>query len=85
MELSSVIFDAASYFRNEGFSVDFDYLDRSVKAQMREANKGNAKFVLFIGGDEFKSGFCNLKNMGTGDQLQVPLAQLEQILNSLRG
>ena len=83
-ELSSLIYDTASFFRREGFSVDFDYLDRSVKAQMREANKCNAKFVLFIGGDEFKSGLCNLKNMGTGDQLQVPLSQLEQILNSLR-
>jgi histidyl-tRNA synthetase len=82
-ELSSVIFDTASYFRKEGFSVDFDYLDRSVKAQMREANKSNAKFVLFIGGDEYKSGFCNLKKMSTGVQLQVPVVQMDQILQAL--
>jgi histidyl-tRNA synthetase len=82
-ELSSVIFDTASYFRKEGFTVDFDYLDRSVKAQMREANKCNAKFVLFIGGDEHKSGYCNLKKMSNGDQLQVPVAQMDQILQAL--
>ncbi len=82
-ELSSVIFDTASYFRKEGFAVDFDYLDRSVKAQMREANKSNAKFVLFIGGDEYKSGLCNLKKMSTGDQLQVPVVQMDQILQAL--
>ena len=69
-ELSKVIFDIASFFRRANYSVDFDYLDRSVKAQMSEANKMNAKFVLFIGGDEFKSGFCNLKNMSTGDQFR---------------
>lgn len=81
-ELSPVIFDVSTYLRREGLSVDFDYLDRSVKAQMREANKCNAKFVLFIGGDEFKSGYSNLKNMNSGEQLQVPLNQLEQILSA---
>jgi histidyl-tRNA synthetase len=83
-ELSNVIFDAASFFRRANYSVDFDYLDRSVKAQMREANKLNARFVLFIGGDEYKSGYCNLKNMSTGDQLQFPLNQLDQILTNLK-
>jgi histidyl-tRNA synthetase len=82
-ELSSVIFDTASYFRKEGFAVDFDYLDRSVKAQMREANKSNSKFVLFIGGDEHKSGYCNLKKMSDGVQLQVPVVQMDQILQAL--
>ena len=83
-ELSNVIFNASSFFRRANYSVDFDYLDRSVKAQMREANKLNARFVLFIGGDEYKSGYCNLKNMSTGDQLQVPLNQLDQILTNLK-
>jgi histidyl-tRNA synthetase len=83
-ELSNVIFDAASFFRRVDYSVDFDYLDRSVKAQMREANKMNARFVLFIGGEEFKSGYCNLKNMGSGDQLKVPLDQLDLILINLK-
>jgi histidyl-tRNA synthetase len=83
-ELSNVIFDAASFFRRANYAVDFDYLDRSVKAQMREANKLNARFVLFIGGDEYKSGHCNLKNMSSGDQLQVPLNQLDQILTNLK-
>jgi histidyl-tRNA synthetase len=83
-ELSNVIFDAASFFRRANYTVDFDYLDRSVKAQMREANKLNARFVLFIGGDEYKSGYCNLKNMSTGDQLQVPLNKLDQILTNLK-
>ena len=83
-ELSNFIFETAAFFRKVNYSVDFDYLDRSVKAQMREANKMNARFVLFIGGDEFKSGYCNLKNMSTGDQYQIPLNQLDQILINLK-
>jgi histidyl-tRNA synthetase len=82
-ELSNVIFDAASFFRRANYTVDFDYLDRSVKAQMREANKLNSRFVLFVGGDEFKLGYCNLKNMSTGNQLQIPLNQLDLILSNL--
>jgi histidyl-tRNA synthetase len=83
-DFSKVVFDTASFFRSSGFSADFDYLDRSVKAQMREANKMKSRFVLFIGGDEFKSGSCNLKNMSSGEQLQVPMNQLDQVLGNLK-
>lgn len=55
-------------FRRKGLTVDLDYLNRSVKAQMREANRTNAKYVLFIGGDEFARGEVVLKNMSNGEQ-----------------
>ncbi len=57
--------------RLENLSVDFDYLQRSVKAQMREANRLNAKYVLFIGGDEYKQGMVNLKNMSTSEEEKI--------------
>ena len=63
MNLNRLISELAGKLRKENLSVDFDYLQRSVKAQMREANKLNAKYVLFIGGDEYKQGLMNLKNM----------------------
>ena len=65
-ELDSVVSELAGKLRKENLSIDFDYLQRSVKAQMREANKLNAKYVLFIGGDEYKEGLMNLKNMSNG-------------------
>ena len=55
-ELEQIVSELAGTLRNENLTVDFDYLRRSVKAQMREANKFNAKYVLFVGGDEFKTG-----------------------------
>ena len=67
-ELTSKVFNMALDFRKNSLVVEFDYLDRSVKAQMREANKLNARFVLFVGGEELKSGMINLKNMSTGEQ-----------------
>lgn len=78
-ELSGKVYELASIFRRNNFTVEFDYLDRSVKAQMREANKMNSKFGLFLGGDEYKTGFMNLKNMETGEQVPVPLDNLDLI------
>lgn len=80
-ELSSAIFDLATFFRSNNLKTDFDYLDRSVKAQMREANKQNAKHVLFIGGEEYSKNTANLKNMISGEQVNVDLNSLPFILS----
>ncbi len=63
----------ANSLRCRNLIVDFDYLTRSMKAQMREANKFNAGCVLFLGGDELSNGFVNLKNMKSGKQEMVPV------------
>src|SRR3989339_287883 len=81
-ELSQKVFEIALNFRRKNLSVDCDYLDRSLKAQMREANKLKAKYVLFIGGDEYKSGMANLKNMESGEQKLVQIDKLDEVLIS---
>jgi histidyl-tRNA synthetase len=73
------VYQAASLLRRKDFSVEFDYLKRSAKAQMREANKLNARFVIFYGGDEYTNGFFSLKNMQTGEQKQIPIKDLDNI------
>jgi histidyl-tRNA synthetase len=83
-ELESFVSELAGKLRKENLSVDFDYLQRSVKAQMREANKLNAKYVLFIGGDEYKSGMINLKNMSTGKEEKVALSDFDALKSMLR-
>ena len=83
-DLSSKVFELSLNFRKNNLVVDFDYLDRSVKAQMREANKLNAKFVLFIGGDEYKSGKLNLKNMSTGEQQLIDVNNYHQIIEIIK-
>jgi histidyl-tRNA synthetase len=83
-ELESFVSELAGQLRNENLSVDFDYLQRSVKAQMREANKLNTKYVLFIGGDEYKEGMVNLKNMSTGKEEKVAINQISEFVAKLR-
>lgn len=83
-ELGNKVFELASIFRNHNFKVDFDYLARSVKAQMREANKYKTKFVLFVGGEEYKNGKVQLKNMESGDQQILSLDELDKIVKIIK-
>ncbi|MEO8398716.1 MAG: histidine--tRNA ligase [Ignavibacteriaceae bacterium] len=80
-DLIEKVYEISSFFRRKNLKVDFDYLDRSVKAQMREANKFNSRFVLFVGGEEYKSGSYLFKNMETSEQELIPFDQLEKILS----
>ena len=82
-ELTYELMNLALSFRQNNFSVDFDYLDRSVKAQMRDANKLNARYVLFLGGEEYKKGTVSLKNMQTGNQKEFALKNIDEMIKAL--
>lgn len=74
----------ANILRELSFKVDFDYLNRSIKAQMREANKFNAQYVVFVGGDEWNTDNLSVKNMTTGEQISVPIdASLTQLVSHI--
>ncbi len=81
--LSGDVFKITSSLRNQNLSVEFDYLKRSVKAQMREANKLNSRYVLFVGGEEYSSGKLKLKNMESGKEQLIPIDKLEIIINQI--
>jgi len=67
--------------RRRGVSVDMDFLGRSLKAQLRVANRLNAQSVLVIGDDELKTMKGSLKNMETGEQHEI---EFDNILNYLQ-
>jgi histidyl-tRNA synthetase len=53
------------------FSVDMDFEQRSLKAQMKEANRLGARWALIVGEEELKSKTATLKDMTTGVQSAV--------------
>ncbi len=59
--------------RQDGFSVGLDYEGRSLKAQMKLANRENASFVFIIGEDELTLGKGVLRNMRDRDAEQMEL------------
>jgi len=63
--------------RAAGFAVDRGYDNRSMKAQMKLANRSGARFALILGDDELASGTVVVKPMyGDGDQLAVARSEL---------
>ncbi|MCI8559072.1 MAG: histidine--tRNA ligase [Lachnospiraceae bacterium] len=65
--------------RSYGVIVETDYMDRSVKAQMKYANKIGAKKVVIIGENELEKDAANVKDMATGEQTEVKLSELPKL------
>ncbi len=63
--------------RQEGVYAEFDVVGRSVKAQMKYANKIGAKFTMVLGDSELESGKAVLKNMESGEQTEMTLEGFE--------
>ena len=59
--------------RREGNIAECDIVSRSLKAQMKYANKIGAEYTLIIGDSEIDSGKAQLRNMQTGEQTEVEL------------
>ncbi len=68
--------------RKAGLIVETDYMERSVKAQMKYANKIGAKKVVIIGSNELEKGSANVKDMATGEQAEVKLSELLGLLRN---
>lgn len=59
--------------RLNGINAERDLLGRSVKAQMKYANKIGSRFSMVLGEDEVDSMQADLKNMETGETVSVKL------------
>lgn len=59
--------------REEGFSALLDLNQRSVRAQMKYADKLGAKFNVVIGDNEVENKIAKLKNMQTGEETEINL------------
>lgn len=64
--------------RSNGIVVETDYLDRSVKAQMKYANKIGAKNTVIIGADELENNKAAIKNMDSHEQTEVALDEISK-------
>lgn len=65
--------EIAKDMRAEGFGCLLDLNQRSVRAQMKYADKLGAKFNVVIGDNEVDTGIAKLKNMSTGEETEIAL------------
>lgn len=63
----------AKQLRDEGYRAEFDTMNRGIKPQMKYANKIGAAFVIVLGDNELESGNAKLKNMESGEQVDIAL------------
>lgn len=61
----------AADLRNVGCKVTIDTLRRSLKAQLRDANRTNAGKVVIIGEEESKKNTAQVKDLSTGEQEEI--------------
>jgi histidyl-tRNA synthetase len=76
------VFRIAETLRAAGVGAEIDYERRSLKAQMRSANKLGARYTIVIGSDEVASGKMKLKNMKTGAEEVVTVEEVRARVQS---
>ncbi|MBQ7294776.1 MAG: histidine--tRNA ligase [Clostridia bacterium] len=81
----------ASDVRGNGMHAQFDIVGRSVKAQMKYANKIGAAYTVVLGDSEIEAGVAKVKNMEDGSETEMNIDDIaEEIMrlsinDSLKG
>lgn len=68
--------------RTKGIIAEKDYQGRKMKAQMKSADRMQARYTGILGDDELERGEIALKSMADGVQRMVPLERLAEELKS---
>ena len=66
-------FKLLNSLRQQGLSAAMDFAGRSMKAQMKQANKLGAKYSVILGEDEISEGVVMLRSMEDSSQAKVPM------------
>ena len=69
----------ADDLRKKGMRVETEYESKSLKSQMRKANRTGATYSVIIGEDELRGKIFSLRNMRTGEEKAVPLKKLADL------
>lgn len=67
--------------RNAGVSATMDYMGRSMKAQMKDANRENAHYTIIVGENELSEGKFTFRNMRESEESSL---SFEEILGKLK-
>lgn len=76
-------FKLVNSLRQEGISAESDHLQRSIKAQMKYANKIGSRYSMIIGESELEERSVRLKEMESGDEVTIPMDQFVQVFKNM--
>lgn len=69
--------------RLNGFKVEIDYMNRSLKSNFKQADYLNSKFIIIIGEEEINNNFVTIKNNKTKEEQKVELEYLIYYLDEM--
>ncbi len=72
---SEFVFPLVHALRQKGLRAAMDYEGRSLKSQMKQANKAGARYVLIIGDNELEQGQAVLRDMQSQEQAEIAIDQ----------
>ncbi|MGA2780450.1 MAG: histidine--tRNA ligase [Smithella sp.] len=72
-QAQKLAFGLTNELRRSGISAEMDYADKSLKSQLKRADKLNSSFTLIFGDKEIEEKHVLLRNMQTKDQQLIPL------------
>jgi histidyl-tRNA synthetase len=72
-------FVLANKLRAIGIKTEINHMGRSIKAEMKYANKIGSAFTTILGDDELQNKTLKLKRMSDGEQFEVSLDNIEEI------
>jgi histidyl-tRNA synthetase len=67
-------FELLIALRAQGLRCEKDYLSRSMKAQMKDADRNGAAYAIILGPEELEAGEVTMRKMSDGSQKRLPLA-----------
>lgn len=73
-------FRTANQLRRKGITTELEHAAKSLKAQLKRANKINADYSLIIGQNELEKGILKLRNMKEGTEKEFPLDNLDDVV-----
>ncbi len=71
----------AAKLRHNGLTVEKDYLGRSLKAQMKHADRVAARYVIILGDEEIEKRRVIVRDMKKGDQKEI---EIDNLVNTLK-
>lgn len=75
-----VCFKLVHDLRQQGLIVETDYLSKSIKAQMKTADKAGARYAIIIGDDELAGGNAVVRDMRESTQETIPFADIMNVI-----
>jgi histidyl-tRNA synthetase len=76
----------AGALREEGISADLDYGGRGMRAQFKQADRTGASYAVILGEDELARGDCTVRDMASGEESTVPVADgAKELIRAVSG